>query len=219
MAALAVLPAADDGIVSLDRAMVSWGLLAILLALGCIVVFQEWRHGRLYGKRQTHLETLFRLSESILGASDREELLERAAAAAVRVGEMSHAFILLVDQTGRQLIYSGGTEALPRTPISIGSISGAVACFRSRETTEAPDAESCPFSTRTSCGGAGEVRLYRPSSWVTAALGVVEVEERTRRRGIHPGAARARLEHVARLTRGGPAHVGSARDDRTAAPL
>ncbi|MEZ5394735.1 MAG: hypothetical protein R2724_18160 [Bryobacterales bacterium] len=145
MAALAVLPAADDGIVSLDRAMVSWGLLAILLALGCIVVFQEWRHGRLYGKRQTHLETLFRLSESILGASDREELLERAAAAAVRVGEMSHAFILLVDQTGRQLIYSGGTEALPRTPISIGSISGAVACFRSRETTEAPDAESCPF--------------------------------------------------------------------------
>lgn len=185
---------------SLDRASISWGLLAILLTVGCVVVFQEWRHGRLSGAQQGHLETLFRLSESILGASDREELLERAASAAARVGEMSHAFILLVDQSGRQLTYLGGTETPPRTPIPINTISGAVACFRSRETTEVPDAESCPFLDKDVVRRRGQKSVfYAPILAGESCLGVVEVEERRRRRGFTPS-QRARIEHVARLT-------------------
>jgi K+-sensing histidine kinase KdpD len=192
--------AAGLGDVSVDRAVLSWGLLAVLLAVGCIVVFQEWRHGRLSGKEQNHLQTLFRLSESILAASDREELLERAATAAARVGEMSHAFILLVDSSGRQLIYYGGTETLPRTPIPINSISGAVACFRSRETTEVPDAESCPFLDKEVVKRRGQKSVfYAPILAGESCLGVVEVEERRRRRGFTPP-QRARIEHVARLT-------------------
>jgi signal transduction histidine kinase/CheY-like chemotaxis protein len=192
--------AAGGGSVLLDRAVVSWGLLALLLAVGCIVVFQEWRHGRLSGKQQGHLETLFRLSESILGASDREELLERAANAAVRVGEMSHAFILLIDPSGRQLVYFGGTETLPRTPIPVNAISGAVACFRSRETTEVPDAESCPFLDKDVVRRRGQKSVfYAPILAGESCLGVVEVEERGRRRGFTPQ-QRARIEHVARLT-------------------
>ena len=192
--------AAGAGDLSIDRAVVSWGLLAVLLAVGCIVVFQEWRHGRISGKQQGHLETLFRLSESILGASDREELLGRAAGAAARVGEMSHAFILLIDPAGRQLVYYGGTETLPRTPIPISAISGAVACFRSRETTEAPDAESCPFLDKDIVRRRGQKSVfYAPILAGESCLGVVEVEERRRRRGFTPQ-QRARIEHVARLT-------------------
>ena len=202
--AIAVVPqslwAAGVDEISLDRAVVSWGLLAVLLAIGCMFVFQEWRHGHLSGKEQGHLETLFRLSESILGASDREELLERAAASAARVGEMSHAFILLVDGSGRQLIYYGGTDTLPRTPIPINAISGAVACFRSRETTEVPDAESCPFLDKDVVRRRGQKSVfYAPILAGESCLGVVEVEDRRRRRGFTPQ-QRARLEHVARLT-------------------
>ena len=204
IACIAFIPqslwAADGAGVSLDRAALSWGLLAILLGVGCVVVFQEWRHGRLSGAQQRHLETLFHLSESILGASDREELLERAAGAAARVGDMSHAFILLVDQSGRQLTYLGGTETLPRTPIPINAISGAIACFRSRETTEAPDAESCPFLDKDVVRRRGQKSVfYAPILAGESCLGVIEVEERRRRRGLTP-AQRARIEHVARLT-------------------
>ncbi len=185
---------------SLDRASISWGLLAFLLAVGCAVVFQEWRHGRLSGAQRRHLETLFHVSEAILAASDRAELLERATAAAARVGEMSHAFVLLIDQSGRQLSYAGGTETPPRTPISINAISGAVACFRSRETTEAPDAESCPFLDKDLVRRRGQKSVYYvPILAGESCLGVLEVEERNRRRGLTP-AQRARVEHVAQLT-------------------
>jgi signal transduction histidine kinase len=187
------------GDLSVDRAMASWSILAIVLAFACLIMFFLWRQGRWAAEQQDHMLKLFRLAERIVAASDREEVLQDAVTAAVEAAEADHCFVLLPHPGGHALAYAAATEAVPRAGVSMGAISGAVAAFRSRETTEVPDAGNCPFVDKELVRRRGQKAvLYAPLMNGESCLGVLEIEDRTRKRSFSP-AQRARAEYVGRM--------------------
>jgi signal transduction histidine kinase/CheY-like chemotaxis protein len=83
--------------------------------------------------------------------------------------------------------------------VSLSAISGAVTCFRSQTLTEVPDAENCPFvKTEIVRRLAQKALLYVPIIAGGACLGVIEVEDRSRKR-IFSRQEKTRVLHVARL--------------------
>ena len=187
------------GELSIDRAIASWSILAVVLAVACLVMFFLWRQGRWAGEQQGQMLRLFTLAERIVAASDRDEVLSESAAAAVQATAADHCYVLLPHPSGHALYYAAGTDAIPRTAISMGAISGSVACFRSRETTEVPDAGNCPFVDKELVKRRGQKAvLYVPLINGESCLGVMEIEDRRRKRTFSRE-QRARAEYVARM--------------------
>ena len=187
------------GDLSIDRALASWSILALVLLFACVVMFFQWRQGRWAIDQQEQMLKLFALAERIVASSDREEILREAAEAAVEAAEASHCFILLPHPSGHALYYAAGAGPRPRRGSSMGAISGSVACFRSRETTEVPDADNCPFVDKELVRRRQQrALLFVPLMNGESCLGVMEVEDRRRKRNFS-AEQRARVEYVARM--------------------
>ncbi len=197
--ALGLLALFAAGELSIDRALASWSILAVVLAFACVVMFFLWRQGRWAAEQQGHMLELFRLAQRIVAVSDRDEVLNGSTAAAVKAAGADHCFVLLPHPDGHALYYAASTDTLPRTAISMGAISGSVAAFRSRETTEVPDAANCPFVDKELVRKRGQKSvLYVPLMNGESCLGVLEIEDRRRKRSFSPE-QRARAEYVARM--------------------
>ncbi|MBI1356747.1 MAG: GAF domain-containing protein [Acidobacteria bacterium] len=187
------------GDLSIDRALASWSILAVVLLFACVVMFFQWRHGRWAIDQQGQMLKLFGLAERIVASTDRDEILRESAEAAVEAADADHCFILLPHPSGHALYYAAGTDSVPRKGISMGAISGSVACFRSRETTEVPDADNCPFIDKDLVRRRKQrAVLYAPLMNGETCLGVVEVEDRRRKRNFS-AEQRARIEYIARM--------------------
>ena len=131
--------------ITLDRAGVTWAILAVLLLIGCVITILKWLYDRDIAKHQKGVESLFGLTEQVLAASDREDVLAAVVKVAPEICGATHGYILLLSaQTGR-LSYVASTDQIPRSSIPVNAIAGPVTCFRSRETTEVPDADASPF--------------------------------------------------------------------------
>lgn len=192
-------PALLSGDIAVDRATASWGLLGLLLFFACAIAFLRWRYSRREADDRRQLDRLYKLTERALVAADQDELLRAVADTAADLCGATHAAVLLADGDGRRLRYAASSDPSLRGAVSISAISGPVTCFRSREVTEVPDASNCPFVDKDAVRNRGQrAALYAPVLAGDACLGVLEVEDRKRRRSFSDS-QRFRVKYAARV--------------------
>ncbi len=176
-----------------------WIVLAFLLSAGCIYYLVRWLYERRLLQQQENLNCLYALSETILESHDPARVHKETAEVARLVAGGTHCYVLLLNSSAQQLEYEAGTDSPPLSAVSLSAISGAVTCFRSQALTEVPDAENCPFVKSEIVRRLGQkALLYVPIIAGGACLGVIEVEDRSRKR-IFSRQQKTRVRHVARL--------------------
>lgn len=190
---------AQGDLITLDRAGATWAVLAVLLLIGCVVTILKWQYERGIDRHQTGVEGLFGLTEKVLAASDREDVLAAVVRIAPEICDASHGYILLASPQTRRLTYVASTDQIPRTSIPMNAIAGPVACYRSRETIEAPDAQASPFlDNNTVRRRKQKAVLYTPLLGGDDCLGVLEIEDRKRKRTF-TAEERKQAEHLAKV--------------------
>jgi K+-sensing histidine kinase KdpD len=176
-----------------------WSVLAFLLSVGCIYYLVRWLYERRILRQQESLNRLYALSETILESHDSATVHKEIAEVSRLVAGGTHCYVLLLNASAQQLEYESGTDSPPLSAVSLSAISGAVTCFRSQTLTEVPDAENSPFVKTEIVRRLGQkALLYVPILASGACLGVIEVEDRSRKR-IFSRQQKTRLRHVARL--------------------
>jgi CheY-like chemotaxis protein len=176
-----------------------WVVLAFLLSAGCSYYLVRWLYERRILRQQENLHRLYTLSEAILESSDPNTVQKEIAEVARLVADGTHCYVLILNKAAQQLEYAAGTDSPPLAAVSLSAISGAVTCFRSQVLTEVPDAEDCPFVKSDIVRRLGQkALLYVPINAGGACLGVIEVEDRSRKR-IFSRQEKTRVQHVARL--------------------
>jgi signal transduction histidine kinase/CheY-like chemotaxis protein len=176
-----------------------WVVLAFLLSGGCIYYLVRWLYERRILRQQENLHRLYTLSETILESSDPNAVQKEIAEVARLVADGTHCYVLILNTAAQLLEYAAGTDSPPLAAVSLSAISGAVTCFRSQALTEVPDAEDCPFVKSDIVRRLGQkALLYVPINAGGACLGVIEVEDRLRKR-IFSRQEKTRVQHVARL--------------------
>ena len=176
-----------------------WSVLAFLLGAGCIYYLVRWLYERRVLQQQENLHRLYTLSEIILESHDAGTVQNEVAEVARLVAHGTHCYVLNLNSPAQQLEYVAGTDSPPLAAVSLSAISGAVTCFRSQALTEVPDAENCPFVKTDIVRRLGQkALLYVPIIAGGACLGVIEVEDRSRKR-IFSRQEKTRVRHVARL--------------------
>jgi K+-sensing histidine kinase KdpD len=182
-----------------DALVVTSIVVAVLAAIGAVVYFYQLRDSNRTRETARNAQTIYELTQQVVAASSREEVCRPITSAAPQLCDASHAYFLLVSSADAQLVYAASTDDLPRSALSMSTISGAVTCVRSRETTEVPDSANCPFADREIVTRRGQKSaLYVPVTSGETCLGVIEIEDRRRKRHFTPE-QRARAEHLARL--------------------
>lgn len=190
---------APGDLITLDRAGATWAVLAVLLLIGCVVTILKWQYENAISRHQKGIEELFGLTEKVLAASDREDVLAAVVRVAPQICDASHGYVLLASPQTRRLTYVASTDQIPRSSIPINAIAGPVACYRSRETTEAPDAEASPFLDKNTVRKRKQKAvLYTPLLAGDDCLGVLEIEDRKRKRSFSPE-ERTQAEHLAKV--------------------
>jgi GAF domain-containing protein/CheY-like chemotaxis protein len=180
----------------LSTPWVYWLVLAVVVA--AVVALRHW-HGLERARQGRHLELARTVAAQSLGAVDREAALKPIAAALPGLLDATNAQILLVDSTEQQMVYFVGAKGRPRGSVSMSTISGPVTCFRAKETTEVADAKNCPFiSNEWVAKRKLKSALYVPILNGDACIGVIEVEDRKRKRGFDES-QRAFAEHLAKI--------------------
>ena len=177
---------------------------AFLVAFGtlllCSVIYglMSWRVQRALRQQQRPLEALYGLAETVVTHEDAAGLLDQAADIAPRLTTATHCSIWIFDAGTQQFKCEAATE--PHTgAISITAMSGVVTCFRNQATTEVPDAEKCPFVAQETVRRYGQKSLlYLPIEVDGECLGVIEIEDRHRKR-LFRGAPLELLGHLTRL--------------------
>jgi signal transduction histidine kinase/CheY-like chemotaxis protein len=176
-----------------------WSVLAFLLSVGCLYYLVRWLYERRILQQQENLNRLYALSETILESHDPATTHKEIAEVARLVADGTHCYVLLLNPSAQQLKYESGTDSPPLSAVSLSAISGAVTCFRSQTLTEVPDAENCPFVKSEIVRRLGQkALLYVPIIAAGTCLGVIEVEDRSRKR-IFSRQQKTRVRHVARL--------------------
>jgi signal transduction histidine kinase/CheY-like chemotaxis protein len=183
----------------LSYSTVFWTVLVLLLAGGFLYSVLLWLRGGWEEKHQTQLGSLYDLAEDVMGSSEPAAVVRRMGEILPRITDCTHAAVWILDPPSRQLEFQAGTEEPVSVSLSLDSMSGAVTCFRNRVMTEVADAENCPFVSQETARHLGQKSLlYMPIIADGACLGVIEVEDRDRKR-IFPREQKERLQHVARL--------------------
>ena len=178
---------------------VFWPVLVLLLAGGFVYSILRTLRGRWEQKHQTQLEKLYGLAEAVMGSADPATVVRQAADMLSRITDCTHGTIWIFDPLSRRLEFQAGTAEPKSVSLSLDSMSGAVTCFRNQVMTEVADAENCPFVSQETVRRLNQKSLlYAPIMAGGACLGVIEVEDRRRKR-IFPREQKARLQHVARL--------------------
>ena len=190
--AFAVLPIAQanptvsglvEFIAELNRLTIFWTALAILLATGCVVFFSRWLYERRVLLYQDKLGAIRELTDSLGTSSDVSPIQQQLAETAPSLVDATHCFLLVLNPATQQLEYHAGSDRIPTSAVSLSIISGAVSCFRNQSLTEVPDAEDCPFvDYETVRRFAQKSLLYVPLMVDGSCLGVIEVEDRDRKR-------------------------------------
>ncbi len=176
-----------------------WSVLAFLLSAGCIYYLVRWLYERRILQQQENLHRLYTLSEIILESHDPNTVQRELAEVGRLVADGTHCYVLVLNSTAQHLEYVAGTDSPPLSTVSLSAISGAVTCFRSQALTEVPDAENCPFVKTEVVRRLGQkALLYVPIIAGGVCLGVLEVEDRSRKR-IFSRQEKTRVRHVARL--------------------
>jgi signal transduction histidine kinase len=176
-----------------------WSVLAFLLGTGCIYYLVRWLYERRILQQQENLHRLYTLSEIILEGHDPNAVQKELAEVGRLVADGTHCYVLVLNSAAQLLEYVAGTDSPPLATVSLSAISGAVTCFRSQALTEVPDAENCPFVKTEVVRRLGQkALLYVPIMAGGACLGVIEVEDRARKR-IFSRQQKTRVRHVARL--------------------
>ena len=172
-------------------------LALTVVAAAAAVMRQHFANRRERQRRQ--LVTAHAAAAQSLGAGDRESALQPIAAALPNLLEATNAQILLVDSGEQQMAYVAGAKGRPRGAVSMSTISGPVTCFRAKETTEVSDAENCPFISKEWVAKRRlKSALYVPILSRGACIGVIEIEDRARKRGFDEEQL-AVAEHLARI--------------------
>lgn len=190
----------DTGFLTLDRAGATWGVLAILLLVGCVIMFLKSRYEGAGFELQKKIDLVHEAAEQVMAASDRQEVLDVITRAGPEVLGVSASSVLLMSGQARQLAYMGSSSSEARPPVAINAISGPMTCFRARETTDVPDAESCPFLDKEIVAKRKQRSLLLvPVMSGDKCIGVLEFEDCKRKRLFTPE-ERFRGEHLAKLT-------------------
>ena len=100
----------DAGFLTIDRAGATWGVLAILLLLGCVILFLKSRYERAGYEHQRRLHSLYDLTEQVLAASDRNEVLAAVTKAAADVVRAHTGSVLIANGKTRQLDYVSSSD-------------------------------------------------------------------------------------------------------------
>jgi len=185
---------------SVDPITAVWVILGLAVFVGCVIAFSRWRYNRLCRADYKSSAALYSLAERLFVAASQEDALGEGAETARKVAGGSHCFVLMARPGNRKLEYVVGSNPLPRTVVLVGTISGPATCFRSGETTEVPDAENCPFLNKEAVRKRRQkALLYVPIKAGGQTIGVLEIEDRKRKRGFSREQI-ARAEHAAKIT-------------------
>ncbi|MDA1233808.1 MAG: GAF domain-containing protein [Acidobacteria bacterium] len=177
----------------------SWQIWLSLAIVGAAAAIMRQRSANHRQRQRSQLEAAHAAAAQSLGAADRESALQPIAAALPGLLAATNAQILLVDSGEQQMAYVAGAKGRPRGALSMSTISGPVTCFRAKETTEVADAENCPFVSKEWVAKRRlKSALYVPILSGGACIGVIEIEDRARKRGFDEGQL-AVAEHLARI--------------------
>ena len=178
---------------------VFWTVLVLLLTGGFLYSIQRALRGRWEEKHQTQLGELYGLAEDVIGSADSATVVRQAAGMLGWITDCTHGTVWIFDPASRHLESQAATEEPKYVSLSLDSMSGAVTCFRNQVMTEVADAENCPFVSQETVRRLNQKSLlYAPIMAGGACLGVIEIEDRRRKR-VFPREQKARLQHVARL--------------------
>ena len=177
----------------------SWQLWLALAVVAAAAAVMRHRSSSRRRRQRRQLETAHAAAAQSLGAVDRESALQPIAAALPGLLEATNAQVLLVDSGEQQMAYVAGATGRPRGALSMSTISGPVTCFRAKETTEVADAENCPFISKEWVTKRRlKSALYVPILSGGACIGVIEIEDRARKR-VFVEEQLAVAEHLARI--------------------
>jgi len=177
----------------------SWQIWLAVAIVAAAAVAMRQRSSNRRERQRRQLEMAHAAAAQSLGAVDRESALQPIAAALPSLLEATNAQILLVDSGEQQMSYVAGAKGRPRGALSMSTISGPVTCFRAKETTEVADAENCPFISKEWVTKRRlKSALYVPILSGGACIGVIEVEDRARKRSFDEEQL-AVAEHLARI--------------------
>ena len=183
-----------------SRSSISWTVLAILLAIGCVVYLFRWRYKKKISADQEQLKTLYDLTEAFVSPADPEAIQQRIAQTLPTIADATHCFVLILNPAKQQLEYVAWSDKPPAPAVSLSAMSGPVTCFRNRARTDVPDAEQCPFVDKDVVRRFGQkTLLYVPLMLDRECVGVIEIEDRRRKRIFSPEQV-SRVEHVASLS-------------------
>ena len=183
-----------------SRSSISWTVLAILLAIGCVVYLFRWRYKKKISADQEQLKTLYDLTEAFVSPADPEAIQQRIAQTLPTIADATHCFVLILNPAKQQLEYVAWSDKPPAPAVSLSAMSGPVTCFRNRALTDVPDAEQCPFVDKDVVRRFGQkTLLYVPLMLDRECVGVIEVED-PRRKRIFSAEQVSRVEHVANLS-------------------
>ena len=170
-------------VAELNRLTIFWTALAILLSVGCIVFLFRWLFERRILLYQEKLGALCDIADDLGTSSDASRIEQQLAEAVPSLVDATHCFLLVLNPATQQLEYHAGSDRMPTSAVSLSALSGAVTCFRNQSLTEVPDAEDCPFvDYETVRRFAQKSLLYAPLMVDGSCLGVIEVEDRDRKR-------------------------------------
>ena len=183
-----------------NRSSISWTVWVILLAIGCVVYLFRWRYEKKISADQEQLQTLYDLTEAFVSSADSEAIQQRIAQTLPTVADATHCFVLILNPAKQQLEYGAWSDKPPAPAVSLSAMSGPVTCFRNRARTDVPDAEQCPFVDKDVVRRFGQkTLLYVPLMLDRECVGVIEIEDRRRKRIFSPEQV-SRVEHVASLS-------------------
>ncbi len=200
LAVSATLASAATGELSqVDRPSALWGWLTLALVALCLGLIFAWRYSVELRKHRKRLEKSYVTAEHVFASSDRDSVFQTVVDAAPEQLNASNAQVLLLNASEQQLSYVAGSDGPARGAVSIASVSGVVTCFRAREITEVPDASKCSFIDAEWVKKRKlKSALYVPIVSGDSCLGVLEIEDRKRKRSFNPE-QKALAAHLARL--------------------
>jgi transcriptional regulator with GAF, ATPase, and Fis domain len=183
----------------MNSSNVFWSVLAVLLAGGCVYYLFNWLYVQRVRLHQEKMRALYTLAEGLIPSDQPGAVLRQIAEVVPFVADATHCSIWILDPASHKLDFSAGTDKSTTSSLSMSAIAGAVTCFRNQAITDVPDAEDCPFVNKETVRRLRQKALmYVPIMADRTCLGVIEVEDRRRKR-IFTAEQKAQVEHVGKL--------------------
>ena len=169
-----------------------------LLAVGSLYFLVQGLVHRGLRRQNGKLDLIYDLAENVMASEDPPSILDQAAEIAPALADATHCSIWILDPVQQKFVCQAATDKHDAA-VSLHEMSGVVTCYRKHATTEVPDAENCPFVAQEAVRRVGQkALLYLPIEVEGECLGVIEVEDRRRKR-VFSESVTSRLEHLARL--------------------